>query len=88
MSYLFPGLFGLPYVPTPSTPVPSADASPTLSPAGVMSSTSLQFRNIVETEKLERTILKHLVQRLKKDFALLQPRSNYLISQSQLNLPH
>ena len=39
-----------------------------------MYSTLLQLRTHVETEKLERTTLKQLVQRLLKDFALLQPQ--------------
>ena len=37
-------------------------------------STLLQLRTHVETEKLERTTLKQLVQRLQRDFALLQPQ--------------
>ena len=36
--------------------------------------TLLQLRTHVETEKLERTTLKQLVQRLQRDFALLQPQ--------------
>ena len=39
-----------------------------------MYSTLLQLRTHVETEKLERTTLKQLVQRLQIDFALLQPQ--------------
>ena len=39
-----------------------------------MYSTPLQLRTHVETEKLERTTLKQLVQRLQRDFALLQPQ--------------
>ena len=39
-----------------------------------MYSTLLQLRTHVETEKLERTTLKQLVQRLQRDFALLQPQ--------------
>ena len=38
-----------------------------------MYSTLLQLRTHVETEKLERTTLKQLVQRLQRDFAPLQP---------------
>ena len=38
-----------------------------------MYSTLLQLRTHVETEKLKRTTLKQLVQRLQRDFALLQP---------------
>ena len=45
-----------------------------LSPAGVMYSIVLQLRSHVETEQLERTTLKQLVQRLQRDFALLQPQ--------------
>ena len=62
MNYLFFGLFGLPEEPTP---VPSAEGSPTLSPAGVMYSSLQKLRDHVETEKLEKTTLKQLVQRLK-----------------------
>ena len=43
-----------------------------------MYSTLLQLRTHVETEKLERTTLKHLVQRLQSDFALLQPQTEPL----------
>ena len=50
------------------------DANPTLSPAGVMYSTLIQLRTHVETENLERTTFKQLVQRLQRDFALLQPQ--------------
>ena len=74
MNYLFPGSFGLseePISPTQSTPIVE---TPMLSPAGVMYSTLLQLRTHVETEKLERTTLKQLVQRLQRDFALLQPQ--------------
>ena len=38
-----------------------------------MYSTLMPLRTHVETEKLERTTLKQLVQRLQRDFALLQP---------------
>ena len=34
----------------------------------------LQLRDHVETEKLERNILNQLIQRLKRDFTLLQPQ--------------
>ena len=34
----------------------------------------MQIRNHVETDKLENTILKQLVQHLQRDFALLQPQ--------------
>ena len=74
MNYSFPGSFGLseePASPAQSTPV---DETSTLSAAGVMYSTLLQLRTHVETEKLERTTLKQLVQRLEKDFALLRPQ--------------
>ena len=72
MNYLFPGSFGLPEEPTPSAQVFSTDGSPTISCAGAMYSTLLQLRAHVETEKLERTVLKQLVQRLQRRFALLQ----------------
>ena len=74
MTYLFPGCFGLseePFSPAQATPI---DETPILSPAGVMYSTLLQLRTHVETKKLERTTLKQLVQRLQRDFALLQPQ--------------
>ena len=73
MNYLFPGSFGLsekPISPAQATPI---DETPRLSPAGVMYSTLLQLRTHVETEKLERTTLKQLAQRLQIDFALLEP---------------
>ena len=54
------------------------DANPTLSPAEVMYSTLLQLRTHVETEKLERTTLKQLVQRLQRDSALLRPQIELL----------
>ena len=74
MNYLFPESFGLseePISPTQATP---SDETPMLSPAGVMYSTLLQLRKHVETEKLERTTLRQLVQCLQRDFALLQPQ--------------
>ena len=76
MNYSFPGSFGLSEEPTSPSPVQASpiDANPTLSPAGVMYSTLLQLRTHVETEKLERTTFKQLVQRLQRDFALLQPQ--------------
>ena len=74
MSCSFPGVFGLPTEPTPSAQVLSTDGSPTISSAEAMCSTLLQLRAQVETEKLERTVLKQLVQRLQGDFALLQPQ--------------
>ena len=43
-----------------------------------MYSTLLQLRAHVETEKLERPTLKQLVQRLQKDFDLLQPQIELL----------
>ena len=73
MNYLFPGSFGLSEETTSLVQAPPIDESPTPSPVGVMYSTLLQLRTYVETEKLERTILKQLVQRLQRDFALLQP---------------
>ena len=50
--------------------------------AGAMYSTLLQMRTHVETEKLERTTLKQLVQRLQRDFALLQPHIEALDQQT------
>ena len=73
MNYLYLGFFGLSEKPTPPAQAPFIDENPTLSPVGVMYSTLLQLRTHVETEKLERTTLKQLVQRLQRDFALLQP---------------
>ena len=74
MKYLFPGSFGLSEEPTSPVQGPPIDANSTLSPAGVMNSTLLQLRTHVETKMLERTTLEQLVQRLQKDFALLQPQ--------------
>ena len=73
MNYLFPESFGLSEEPTSPTQAPPIDGNPTLSPAGVMYSTLLQLRTHVAIEKLERTTLKQLVQRLQRDFVLLQP---------------
>ena len=78
MSYSFPGSFGLPEEPTPPAQPPPIDGNPTVSSAGIMYSTPLQLRAHVETEKLERSTLKQLVQRLQKDFALLQPQIELL----------
>ena len=72
MNYLLPEFLGLPEEPTSSIQAPPTDGNSTLSPAGVMYSTLLQLRTHVETEKLELTTLKQLVQRLQRDFALLQ----------------
>ena len=74
MNYIFPGSFGLSEEPTSPTQASPIDANPTLSPAGVLYSILLQLRTHVETEKLERTNLKQLVQRIQRDFALLQPQ--------------
>ena len=74
MSYLFPGPFGLSeesISPAQATPI---DETPTLSSAGAMYSTLLQLLSHLETEKLEHTTLKQLVQRLQIDFALLRPQ--------------
>ena len=74
MKYLFPGSSGLSEESTsPAQPTP-IDETPTLSSAGAMYSTLLQLRTHVETEKLERTTLRQLVQRLQKNFALLRPQ--------------
>ena len=73
-NYLFPGSLGLseePISPAQATPI---DEILMLSPAGVMHSTLLQLRTHLEIPKLERTALKQLVQRLQRDFALLQPQ--------------
>ena len=72
MNNLFPGPFGLSEEPTLPAQAPPIDKNPTLSPVGVMYSTLLQLRTLVETEKIERTTIKQLVQRLQRDFALLQ----------------
>ena len=74
MNYLFPGSFGLSEETIPPAQATPVDETPMLSPAGVMYSTLLQLRSHVETEQLERTTLKQLVQRLQRDFALLQPQ--------------
>ena len=73
MNYLFPRSFGLSEEPISSAQATPVDETPMLSPAGVIYSTLLQLRSHVETEQLERTTLKQLVQRLQRDFALLQP---------------
>ena len=78
MSYPFLGFFGLPDEPTLSTQAPTTDGSPTISSAGAMYSTLLQLHTHVQTEKLERTNLKQLVERLQRDFALLQPQLDSL----------
>ena len=74
MNYLFPGSFGLSEETISPVQAPPIHENSTLSPAGKMYSTLLQMRTHVETEKLERTTLKQLVQRLQRDFALLQPQ--------------
>ena len=71
MSYLLSGLFGIAHEPTPCTQLSSADGIQTLSHASFMYSISLQLCNNVKTEKLEREVLRQLVQRLLRDFALL-----------------
>ena len=73
MNYLFPESLGLPEEPASSIQTLPTDGNSTLSLAGNMYSTLLQLRTHVETEKLERTTLKQLVQRIQRDFALLQP---------------
>ena len=74
MNYLFPGSFGLSEETTSPAQATPIDETPTLSSAGAMYSSLLQLCSHVETEKLERTTLKQLVQRLERDFALLQPQ--------------
>ena len=78
MNFLFPGSFGLTEEPALPAQAPPIDGNPTPSPAGVMYSTLQQLRTHVGTEKLERTILKQLVQRLQRHFALLQPQIQLL----------
>ena len=73
MNYLPPGSFGLSEEPTSPAQARPIDENLTPSPVGVMYSTLLQLRTHVETEKLERTKLKQLVQSLQRNFALLQP---------------
>ena len=74
MNYLTPGSFGLSEESTSPAQATLIDKTPTLSSAGAMYSTLLQLRTHAETETLERTTLKQLVQRLQRDFALLQPQ--------------
>ena len=73
MNYFLPESLGLPEEPAPSIQTLPTDGNSTLSLAGTMYSTLLQLRTHVETEKLERTTLKQLVQRIQRDFALLHP---------------
>ena len=82
MNYLFPEILGLLEEPTSSIQTFPTDGNSTLSPAGAMYLTLLQLRTHVETEKLERTTLKQLVQRLRRDFALLQPHIETLDQQT------
>ena len=82
MNYLLPEFLGLLEEPTSSIQTFPTDGNSTLSPAGAMYSTLLQLRTHVETEKLERTTLKQLVQRLQRDFALLQPHIETLDQQT------
>ena len=82
MNYLLPEFLGLLEEPTSSIQTFPIDGNSTLSPAGAMYSTLLQLRTHVETEKLERTTLKQLVQRLQRDFALLQPHIEALDQQT------
>ena len=73
MNYLLPEFLGLPEEPASSIQTLHIDGNSTLSPARAIYSTLLQLRTHVETEKLERTTLKQLVQRLQRDLSLLQP---------------
>ena len=82
MNYLLPEFLGLPEVPTSFIQTLPTDGNSTLSPAGAMYSTLLQLCTHVETEKLERTTLKQLVQRLQRDFALFQPHIEALDQQT------
>ena len=74
MSHLFPGSFGL-------TEESTSPHGTPMSPSGVMYSTLLQLHKHGETEKLERTTLRQLVQRLQRDFAHLQPQIELLEQQ-------
>ena len=78
MNYLFPGSFGLSEEPTSPAQAPPIDENRPLLPVGMMFSTLPQLRTHVETEKLDRTTLKQLVQHLQRDFALLQPQIELL----------
>ena len=78
MNHSYPGFFGLPEETTTPAQAPPTDENPTLSPVRAMYATLLKLRTHVETEKLEQTTLKQLVQRLQKDFPLLQPQTESL----------
>ena len=78
MNYLLPEFLGLPEEPTSSIQAPPTDGNSTFSPAGAMYTTLRLLRSHVETEQLERTTLKQLVQRLQRDFALLQSQIEVL----------
>ena len=87
MNSLFPGSFGVSEEPTSPAQATPIDETATLSPAGVVYSTLLQLRMHVETEKLERTTLKQLIQRLQRDFALLRPQIESLNQTPTSNFP-
>ena len=75
MNYLIAVSFGITDEPKLSTQTRSLDGNQILSAARVMYSILLQLCNHdAETEKVETTILKQLVQRPQKTFALLQPQ--------------
>ena len=80
-----PDFLGLPEEPTSSIQTLPTNSNSTLSPAGAMYSSLLHLRTHVETEKLERTTLKQLVQRVQRDFALLQPHIEALDQQTTNN---
>ena len=82
MNYLLPEFLGLPEEPTSSIQTFPTDGNSTLSPAGAMHSTLLRLPTHVKTEKWERTTLKQLVQRLQRDFALVQPHIEALDQQT------
>ena len=82
MNDLLLEFLGLLEEPTSSIQTFPTDGNSTLSPAGAIYATLLQLRLHVETEKLERTTLKHLVQRLQRDFAILQPHIEALDQQT------
>ena len=71
---MFPGSFGLSEKSTSPAQATPIDETSTLTSAGATYSTLLQLHSHAETEKLERTTFRQLVQRLQRDFALLRPQ--------------
>ena len=86
MNYLFLGSFGLSEETISPVQAPPIDENPTPSHVGVMFSTLLQLPMHVETEKLERTTLKQLVQRLQKTLLFYSPRLSHLTDHQQVSL--